>query len=733
MKINKIIGLCIILLITIININAIDSNGLTAYYSFANGINDDFASFDLIENISTTEVTGILDNARNYSGAEISYNTDINISGNEDFSINMWLKSSTPSYYYALFNNDANSYTSYYYQSSTQIYDIWRVGGSSSGSVLSGFSFNHNVWTMITLVYDNSATNCLLYQNGAFITTKTDCVDGIGTLDLYLGSTNVITSSYAGVIDEVSVWNNSLTSLNISDLWNSGEGYNPLSNATDNISVKSITVNGEELVNNSVYYTNELLFYLELDPITSDEVIDFSDLSVSLDEGVEDFAATYDSEKGGFFLFGGDRTTASFDFIRFYNKTSNTYDNNYGLLPYGYYMGQEGCINRINTTQHYCYGGYRTQNLSLMNHIMEYDSNTNISSFINISLPTGVYDTSVVYDSLRDKAYIFGGYDAATAQDTIYIHDFTTHTITNSTTSLTEKLLLMGSWYNTKEDYVVLTGGTKWDGSWGYYPKTQIYYPSNDTIVELLNTSNLPYGADSLNCEYMPSNNNSYCFGSVSSSLFAPYIYRDDILQWTNSNKIWSVTPYNILDAADDFPATLDTDTNEDIYLFGVMQAGSSDNDVTKMTETELLNIVGGTIINQVANVSYILNNETPIQFITDDYQGNFMLDLNISTNEIYFYIINSETSSYTQNYTFNITNTCTPPAINNNWIIDSADNCIISDDDIDLGTGSIFFTGDGSITFDNVNLSTLLFERESGDGGINTQVYLYNTICMLI
>lgn len=74
----------------------------------------------------------------------------------------------------------------------------------------------------------------------------------------------------------------------------------------------------------------------------------------------------------------------------------------------------------------------------------------------------------------------------------------------------------------------------------------------------------------------------------------------------------------------------------------------------------------------------------------------------------------------------------CTPPSINNNWTIAGGDNCSISSQTIDLGIGGIYFTGNGTITFTDSVVNVAFFEREAGDGGVDTQIYLYNTTVTL-
>lgn len=66
----------------------------------------------------------------------------------------------------------------------------------------------------------------------------------------------------------------------------------------------------------------------------------------------------------------------------------------------------------------------------------------------------------------------------------------------------------------------------------------------------------------------------------------------------------------------------------------------------------------------------------------------------------------------------------CTPPA-SGDWEINSADNCVISDDTINID--DITFINDGTITFDNCIINVKSFERKSSDAGTDTVITITN------
>lgn len=79
------------------------------------------------------------------------------------------------------------------------------------------------------------------------------------------------------------------------------------------------------------------------------------------------------------------------------------------------------------------------------------------------------------------------------------------------------------------------------------------------------------------------------------------------------------------------------------------------------------------------------------------------------------------------------VTNSCTVPSINTNWVINSNDNCTIANQTINMGTGNLTYIGNGTITFNNVTLTTKKLERNLSDTGINTVIWFFSSIINLI
>ena len=72
---------------------------------------------------------------------------------------------------------------------------------------------------------------------------------------------------------------------------------------------------------------------------------------------------------------------------------------------------------------------------------------------------------------------------------------------------------------------------------------------------------------------------------------------------------------------------------------------------------------------------------------------------------------------------------TCTPPAINNNWLVNLADNCVLSGNPVNLGTGNVQVYGVGTLTFIDSALTCNGVQRKDGDTGASGTITYYTTI----
>lgn len=86
-----------------------------------------------------------------------------------------------------------------------------------------------STWTMATITYDG--VNAIAYKNGSIATGPVAHTITASTGAIQLGS-NGTSEFYTGMLDEVGVWDRSLTASEVQDLYNSGSG-------TDDMSVAS--------------------------------------------------------------------------------------------------------------------------------------------------------------------------------------------------------------------------------------------------------------------------------------------------------------------------------------------------------------------------------------------------------------------------------------------------------------------------------------------------------------
>ena len=90
------------------------------------------------------------------------------------------------------------------------------VACSDSPSVL-------NTWQHIAMTLDNSTTNITFYRNGILVKSAIDANailgSGLGS-DLYIGRVGMASNEFEGNVDEVAIWNRTLSSTEITDIYN---------------------------------------------------------------------------------------------------------------------------------------------------------------------------------------------------------------------------------------------------------------------------------------------------------------------------------------------------------------------------------------------------------------------------------------------------------------------------------------------------------------------------------
>ena len=80
-------------------------------------------------------------------------------------------------------------------------------------------------WYHVAMVLGGNTVSC--YVNGSFVGSKSDTQYNFGTKKLYIGARHSIASFFKGKIDDVRIYNRTLTLSEIAHLYNSGAAYNP--------------------------------------------------------------------------------------------------------------------------------------------------------------------------------------------------------------------------------------------------------------------------------------------------------------------------------------------------------------------------------------------------------------------------------------------------------------------------------------------------------------------------
>jgi len=201
-------------------------------------------------NGATRGATGIILNAFDFVTGESDYvdvgqNTMDLTDGN--MSINMWIKPDDHTHQYQLFSGNAtNGWTSLL--TTGALIGFGKVGVAevySNDLVLDG------EWSMITIVYDGTANQVQFFINGTADSGGLDAFSSTfaADIDYWIGGHGVSEYYFNGVMDEIGLWNRSLSNSEITDLYNSGSGlpfFSPptitLNSPVDTYNTTNITI-----------------------------------------------------------------------------------------------------------------------------------------------------------------------------------------------------------------------------------------------------------------------------------------------------------------------------------------------------------------------------------------------------------------------------------------------------------------------------------------------------------
>lgn len=200
---------------------------------------DSHGSNTLTNNGSITYVTGKINNGADLeaSSSQVFSITDAAQSGldfTSNFSISMWVNPESITGAHGLVTKFQDSLGGKSYRFSFDTTDMFLTisgNGSAETSAIWSNPLTTGSLQHLALTYTASAGSATLYYNGTAVSTQTGLATSIAnTSSIFrLGSRSSTTDTaqqyFDGIIDEVGVWSKALTSGEVTQLYNSGNGF----------------------------------------------------------------------------------------------------------------------------------------------------------------------------------------------------------------------------------------------------------------------------------------------------------------------------------------------------------------------------------------------------------------------------------------------------------------------------------------------------------------------------
>jgi len=217
---------------------ALDTN-LIAYWKLdesSGNASDSTANGKTLTNTGTvTYTTGKINNAGNFSGSSqyLTRASEAYFQITGALSISLWVNADTLSADRQLVskndNNISNSEFGIIYRS-TGKFAFFSANASNYYYLSTNSTYSATNWyhVVVTRAGSSSGSAVLIYVNGSSVATTVDSTDpsfvGTSSYPLNIGSQNNNNSAFDGKIDEVGIWTRELTSAEVTQLYNSGNG-----------------------------------------------------------------------------------------------------------------------------------------------------------------------------------------------------------------------------------------------------------------------------------------------------------------------------------------------------------------------------------------------------------------------------------------------------------------------------------------------------------------------------
>jgi hypothetical protein len=207
--------------------------GLVSYYKLDGNSNDAHGSNDGTVNGATYTASGKINGAYSFDGSNDKITVPSGVyslfSGTKSYTLNIWVYLNSSNTSCLFFCSPGTSYSGRYktiaLSIQNNIFRFFRCNGSSYEDVLAFGSISTSSWYMVTITYDGSTMKGYVNKTleGSLSSSLTATTPTFGNIGVWQESG----SNYYwlnGIIDEVGIWSRALTSDEITQLYNNGNG-----------------------------------------------------------------------------------------------------------------------------------------------------------------------------------------------------------------------------------------------------------------------------------------------------------------------------------------------------------------------------------------------------------------------------------------------------------------------------------------------------------------------------
>lgn len=204
------------------------TDGLVSYWSFDSDATDSVGSNNGTVN-GATNTTGKINNGYDFDGTNDYITTPLSVNGVGEFSFSLWCKRDTTGVRHNLLRNydgsSAQSLVIRFFSDDTIMFNTNDTG--TWDNLASVSTFTSGVWYHCVFTYSASTNTKKIYVNNSEVASDTgSSLSGLANgSEVDIGAyDNYDQYNFNGIIDEVGYWTRALTSDEVSELYNSGNG-----------------------------------------------------------------------------------------------------------------------------------------------------------------------------------------------------------------------------------------------------------------------------------------------------------------------------------------------------------------------------------------------------------------------------------------------------------------------------------------------------------------------------